>query len=109
MLSTLHLFGRLRTTLWSVIQFAQCGHTIIFGDTRFHIILLDCRPELFELRLLHPFTQPREHPFGYCIKMLTSANCVTTTNSVNATVAPIKEFEEGPVLAGPTREFEEGP
>jgi hypothetical protein len=108
LLNTLHVLG-LQMTLWSVIQFAQCGHTIIFGDTTIRIIMHEGRPESFELRLSHPFYQPREHPFGYCIKMLTSANCVTTTNSVNATVAPIKEFEEGPVLAGPTREFEEGP
>jgi len=61
-------------------------------------------PESFELRLSHPFYQPREHSFGYCIKQSTYANCVTTTGSVNATLAPIKE--EGPVVTGPTREFE---
>ena len=108
LLNTLHVLG-LQMTLWSVIQFAQCGHTIIFGDTTIRIIMHEGRPESFELRLSHPFYQPREHPFGYCIKLSTYANCVTTTGSVNATPAPIKEFEEGPVVTGPTRELEEGP
>ena len=54
LLNTLHVLG-LRTTLWSVIQFAQCGHTIIFGDTTIRIIMHDGRPESFELRLSHPF------------------------------------------------------
>ena len=108
LLNTLHVLG-LQMTLWYVIQFAQCGHTLIFGDTTICIIMDVGRPESFELRLSHPFYQPREHPFGYCIKLSTYANCVTTTGSVNATPAPIKEFEEGPVVTGPTREFEEGP
>jgi len=44
LLNTLRVLG-LRTTLWSVIQFAQCGHTIIFGDTTIRIIMHDGRPE----------------------------------------------------------------
>jgi len=75
LLNTLHVLG-LRTTLWSVIKFAQCGHTIIFGDSTIRIIMHDGRPNSFELRLSHPFYQPRDHPFGYCIQA--SANCVTT-------------------------------
>jgi len=73
--NTLHVLG-LRTTLWSVIKFAQCGHTIIFGDSTIRIIMHDGRPNSFELRLSHPFYQPRDHPFGYCIQA--SANCVAT-------------------------------
>jgi hypothetical protein len=67
LLNTLHVLG-LQMTLWSLIQFAQCGHTIIFGDTTIRIIMHEGRPESFELRLSHPFYQPRDHPFGYCIK-----------------------------------------
>jgi len=75
LLNTLHVLG-LRTTLWSVIKFAQCGHTIIFGNSTIRILMHDGRPNSFELRLSHPFYQPRDHPFGYCIQA--SANCVTT-------------------------------
>ena len=77
LLNTLHVPG-LRTTLWSVIKFAQCGHTIIFGDSTIRIIMHDGRLDSFELRLSHPFYQPRDHPFGYCTQA--SANCVTTIN-----------------------------
>jgi len=73
--NTLHVLC-LRTTLWSVIKIAQCGHTIILGDSTIRIIMHDGRPNSFELRLSHPFYQPRDHPFGYCIQA--SANCVTT-------------------------------
>jgi len=104
LLNTLHVLG-LQMTLSSVIQFAQCGHTIIFDDTTICIKMHEGRPESFELRLSHPFYQPREHPFGYCIKLSTYANCVTTTGSVNATPAPIKEFDDEPVVTGPTRVF----
>jgi hypothetical protein len=75
----------------------QCGHTIIFGDTTIRIIMHEGRPKSFELRL--------SHLFGYCIKLSTSANCVATTGSVNATPAPLAEFEEGHVITGPRREF----
>ena len=74
LLNTLHVLG-LHTTLWSVIKFAQCGHTIIFG-------MHDGRPNSFELQLSHPFYQPRDHPFGYCIQA--SCNCVTTINPPSA-------------------------
>jgi len=80
LLNMLHVLG-LRTTLWSVIQFAHCGHTIIFGDTTVCIIMHDGRPELFELRLSHPFYQRRNHPFGYCVAKPAFASCVITANS----------------------------
>ena len=34
-----HSFVGLRTTLWSVIKVAQCGHTIVFGDLTICIIV----------------------------------------------------------------------
>jgi len=107
LLNTLHVLG-LQTTLWSVIIFVQCGHTIVFGDTTICIIMHDGRPKSFELRLSHPFYQPREHPFGYCIKLLTSANCVTTTGLVNATPALLAEFE-GLLSLVPQENLKRGP
>jgi len=41
-------------------------------------------PELFELRLSHPFYQRRDHPFGYCFTTPAFANCVITADSVIA-------------------------
>jgi len=96
LLNTLHVLG-LRTTLWSVIQIAQCGHTIIFGNTTIRIILHDGRPESFELRLSRPLYQRRDHPFGYCVTTPAFANCVITANSVIGPAAPT-EAEEGKTI-----------
>jgi len=96
LLNTLHALG-LRTTLWSVIQFAHCGHTIIFGDTTIRIIMHDGCPESFELRLSHPFYQRRDHPFGYCVTTPAFANCVITADSVIGAAAPT-EAEEGKTI-----------
>ena len=96
LLNTLHVLG-LRTTLWSVIQFAQCGHTIIFGDTTIRIIMHDGRPDSFELRLSHPFYQRRDHPFGYCVATPSFVNCVITADSVIGAAAPTEE-EEGETI-----------
>ena len=87
LLNTLHVLG-LRTTLWSVIQIAQCGHTIISGYTTIRIILHDDRPELLELRLSRPFYQRRDHPFDYCVTTPAFANCVITADSVIGAAAP---------------------
>jgi len=95
LLNTLHVLG-LRTTLWSVIQFAQCGHTIIFGDTTIRIIMHDGRPESFELRLSHPFYQRRDHPFGYCVTTPAFANCVITADSVIGAAAPTEADPDDP-------------
>jgi len=92
LLNTLHILG-LRTTLWSVSQFAQCGHTIIFGNTTMH----DGCPESFELRLSHPFYQSRDHPFGYCVTTPAFANCAITAYSVIGAAAPT-EAEEGKTI-----------
>jgi hypothetical protein len=81
LLNTLHVLG-LRTTLWSVIQFAQCGQTIIFGDTTIRTIMYDGCPESFELRLSNPFYQRRDHPFGYCVTTPAFVNCVITADSL---------------------------
>jgi hypothetical protein len=51
-------------------------------------------PEVFELRLLHPFYHRRNHPFGYCVTTPAFVNCVITANSVIGAAAPT-EAEEG--------------
>jgi hypothetical protein len=96
LLNTLHVLG-LRTTLWSVIQFAQCGHTIIFGDTTIRIIMHEGCPDSFKLRLLHPFYQRHDHPFGYCVATPSFAICVITADSVIGAGAPTEE-EEGETI-----------